>query len=478
MRLSPVLVALSFFGIALAGCLENPEPPVVPSETAPAPTLPTGIVRFAADGSILAPVVDQVLAQAQYILTGHRGAEPTMGITKSGAIFMATFETVIRSTDGGQTWEVAYDFAVPGAPVDPFFNADPMMWVDPITDRVYNAPMYPLLLCSSIVWSENDGQSWTHRPLACPAIQPFDRQTLASGPPGPRAPPQAGLAHPTVLYLCYNQLASTSCLMSYDGGLTWPVNVPVWDRATAPPGSGSCAGQPGHTAVAPDGTVVVPKSWFCAGLFLSVSYDSGLTWEVRAGPQVGGDTLSPEVAFAPDGTLYALWQGKDHLTYLARSPDVGKTWDGPWIVSPPDVRSTVFAALAAGDDGRVAMAFLGTRDTDEYPSRAPDETRWHLFFVTTEDGTAQSPTFTAYQATPEDDPVQIGCVWIGGGGNPCRNMLDFIDGAVGADGTFYVSYTEGCTEGCAGVRDAGPTDSRDRQAALGILRGWSLRASA
>ncbi len=472
------LVAALLITPALLGCIGSDDDTLneTTTETPELPEQIPGVARFTANGTEL-PLPDaSELAEPLYHLTGVQGAEPTMGITSQGNLFVATFETVQRSQDKGATWEQVYDFALEGAPVDPFFNADPMLWVDPITDIVYDAPMYPALACSSIIMSSDEGESWTERHGACPVIQPFDRQTLSSGPPGPDAPPVAGAAHPTVLYLCYNQLASTSCLMSYDGGLTWPANQPVWDSVTAPPGSEDCAGQNGHPMAAPDGTMVVPKSWFCEGLFLAVSTDSGLTWEVRTGPQVGGDTLSPEIAFTPDGTMYALWQGDDHRTYLARTTDVGQSWDGPWVVNPPGVGSTVFAAMAAGDDGRIAMGFLGTEDSTDYPPDVNETARWHLHVVTSEDAGSAEPTFTSYQVTPDEDPVQVGPIWIGGGGDPSRNLLDFIDGAMHPDGTFVVSYTEGCTDGCAGEPNATAEDSRDRQAAVGVLDGWSLLA--
>jgi hypothetical protein len=47
------------------------------------------------------------------------------------------------------------------------------------------------------------------------------------------------------------------------------------------------------------------------------------------------------------------------------------------------------------------------------------------------------------------DPVQSGCVWLGGGSNPCRNLLDFMDATVDAQGRVLVGYADGCTLACA-----------------------------
>jgi hypothetical protein len=194
------------------------------------------------------------------------------------------------------------------------------------------------------------------------------------------------------------------------------------------------------------------------------------------GPRSPNPTsLDPEVAFSPDGTLYLLFQDKDFNEVLARSHDMGKTWDGQWVVSPPGVKSTSFSALATGSNGRVAMGFLGTRDGKGTPSSVNATARWSLYIVTSDDADTAAPTFTSHQATPDDKPVQIGPIWQGGGGDPSRNLLDFIDGAVAPDGTFYVAYAEGCTQKCeAKGMDAKDTDSRSSETAVGFLKGWSL----
>lgn len=458
---------------ALLGCLGD-EPGQDTPDT-PTPDLPGDrVMRYDGTGSLL-PLPDGPLGETSYHLTGHAGAEPNLGITASGAILATAFDEVIRSTDGGATWEQVWVLGLEGAgaPVDPIRNFDPMLWVDTDTDRIFNVPMNVILGCAQIVWSDDDGSSWTEGPEACGPVPPFDHQKFATGPPSAQAPPMAGMVYPNVAILCYGQLASNVCMMSYDGGLTWPVSQPVWNLA-ASDGS-SCASQNGHPAFSEDGVIVVPKAWGCDGLYVVVSEDSGQTWTLKPGPKVGGDTVDPDVTFTPDGTLYALWQGDDHLSYLARSSDNGDSWDGPWVVSPPGVGSSVFAAISSGTDGRVAMSFVGTRDTTKYPNEAPDEARWHLYIVTSDDAHTELPTFTSHQVTPDEDPVQVGCVWIGGGGNPCRNLLEFIDSAVHPDtGDVHIIYTEGCTDGCAGKEDATGDDSRDRQVALARLDGWSL----
>ena len=479
MRLRVPLLVLALAATSLAGCLSVPEEvPAADLDPAAAALLASRVVRFDGDGNAL-PLPAGVLGTPWYGLTGFRGAEPNVGITSSGAIFATAGDLVVRSTDRGLTWEPVYDFGLrdEGAPVDPMSNSDPMLWVDTATDRVYADPMFPVLACTTLAWSDDEGATWTERHGTCHA-PPMDHQKLGGGRPSASAPPLAGIAYPNVLYQCYNMVLSTNCATSYDGGLNFLPAVPVLDEARH-----GCAGLNGMPIVGPDGTVVVGSSAGCDGPAIAYSLDSGLTWDAMTGPtDKGGASNDPELEFMPDGTLYVLWQGDDWIPYLARTKDLGETWDGPWRVAAPGVTSTVFAAMVAGDQGKLAMAFLATTaEATEDPSFAPDDARWHLHVVTTDDADAAVPTFTSVQVTPDEDPVQIGCVWMNGfspEGNACRNMLDFIDAAVHPDGTFFVAYTEGCTEGCAGEPDATPDDSRARDVAVARLDGWTLKAPA
>src|SRR6185503_6949365 len=105
------------------------------------------------------------------------------------------------------------------------------------------------------------------------------------------------------------------------------------------------------------------------------------------------------------------------IQYLVRSPDKFRTWDGPWRVTPYGLNSTVFAGITSQEDGRIAMAYLGTRDTHNNateardrsdPQQAGNETRWHLWTVFSYDAEAAQPHFRAIQVTPDEAPVQIG----------------------------------------------------------------------
>src|SRR5262249_51202203 len=70
---------------------------------------------------------------------------------------------------------------------------------------------------------------------------------------------------------------------------------------------------------------------------------------------------------------------------------------------------------------------------------------WHLYIATT---TNRGATWTTVDATPTD-PMQIGSICLGG--TTCgttRNLLDFIDATVDAQGRVLIGYADGCTGSC------------------------------
>lgn len=465
MRSRPFLAALTLFAVALAGCNNDPpsaEPPAGGDVAAPA-----GVVAFREDQAASLP---DGVGETRAFDMGFTGAEPNMGITSTGSVFASAGSNILRSRDRGETWEIVHTHVL--------LNSDPMMWVDPWTDCIYNVPMFPILLGATIYESCDDGDTWSPVHSQNMGHGVYDHQKFATALPGPEAAPAVGAAHPTVFIICYNALEMTNCAMSYDGGRTWPVDQPIWTSLPTEGNDSTCAGQQSHPTGAPDGTLVVAKAWGCQDPLVFVSRDSGVTWDMHMGPTgIGADTLDPEIAFTTDGTMYMLWQserGEDYA-YLARSEDYGASWSGVWNVTQPGLGSSIFASLHAGSPGRVAMAFHATNYT-VYPSEAEDDARWHTYIVTSDDADSEQPTFVSRRVQPADDPVQVGGICNGNQGcvDGNRNLLDFIDGAVAPDGTFYTVISDGCTDDCAGQADATPQDSRSRDLVMTRLDGWSL----
>lgn len=465
-RLPRGLLALLLAATAVSGCFAD-DSPGTPAPDSPATTAEEDEWAFVGDQIVpLPPEVGDVAV----LPTGFASGEPNMGVTSVGSVFASAGSTIIRSRDRGESWQAVHTHAL--------LNSDPMMWVDPWTDCIYNVPMFPILLASTIYESCDDGDTWGAIHSENVGHGVYDHQKFATALPGPEAAPAVGVVHPTVFIICYNAIAYTSCAMSYDGGRTWPIDQPIWTSAPTESNDSTCAGQQSHPTGAPDGTIVVAKSWGCADPLVFVSRDSGVTWQMHDGPaDIGADTLDPEIAFTTDGTMYMLWQsarGQD-FAYLARSSDYGATWSGVWNVTAPGLGSSIFASLHAGSPGRVAMAYHATNYT-VYPSDAEDDARWYTYVITSDNADTHQPTFVSRRVQPLDDPVQIGGICNGNQGcvDGNRNLLDFMDGAIGPDGTFYTVIADGCTSDCAGEAEAEPSDSRSRDIAMLRLDGWSL----
>lgn len=469
MRLPAALVLLA---LAVAGCSfswsdETPGPPTT--------TVAEDLMAHRAVGDRAeAALLPQAFAglQVATVDTGYSGAEPTIGVTSQGSVFATAYEWVVRSRDGGVTWQVVH--RAPGGQ-----DFDPMIWVEPVTDRILATHINPQKTCRTIAVSDDDGDSWSDETMVCPPASSgqVDHQKLASGPhAGPLASVgQAG--YERLVTLCYNDRGSTHCAASYDGGITFPQGVPVDGipaGGTVPlmPGPlaelvGDCGGLNGAQHHAADGTIYVPYGYECRESRIAVSTDGGATW-TRRNPRQGELELDPAVATTSDGMAYYLYRGVDHRMHILRSDDHFATFDGPFVVSPPEVKSTVFAAMVSGTKGRIAFAYLGTNGTDAGPDKAPDTADWNVYMGLSLDADAASPTIVTVRANPTSDPVQRGsiCMTL-----PCRhddrNLLDFIGMAMGPDGRAWVSYADGCTsEACL---EPGQTDTRtSRDDALSV----------
>jgi hypothetical protein len=120
--------------------------------------------------------------------------------------------------------------------------------------------------------------------------------------------------------------------------------------------------------------------------------------------------------------------------------------------------------MVAGDDNRAALAFLGTMTAGDDQSSSFAGV-WHLYVALTTDGGA---TWTTVDTTPSD-PVQRGCIWLGGGSNQCRNLLDFIDVTADAQGRVIAGYADGCVGACV----TGTTNSYTAIATIARQSGGS-----
>jgi hypothetical protein len=220
----------------------------------------------------------------------------------------------------------------------------------------------------------------------------------------------------------------------------------------------------------------VPVSGRCPSFTAAISQDSGTTWSLIQAPWRGGvESATPEAEFDSAGHLYGMWQDDNGTKWLARTDDLGKTWAGPWSLSPPGIHATAFDVLIAGGEGRLEAAFLGT--TAQGTSESVDATaRWDLFLLTIEDAETGHPGITSHRANPSRDPVQVGPICFGA--CPSRNHGDFMTGARSPDGRLYVALIDGCVGGCSTNPAATAGQSDAQLGFLATLDGWSPKGPA
>src|SRR5439155_466983 len=173
----------------------------------------------------------------------------------------------------------------------------------------------------------------------------------------------------------------------------------------------------------------------------------------------------PTLAIDKSGNLYAVWEQApingtrqvtgDTLLKYSFSTNEGNTWSTPMTIPTPGLHNHVCAWPAAGDDGRVDIAFYGTPalqnpadpdcGTNGGGRGGPDATTngiWSLFMVQTLNGHAAPPTFTA--------PILAGEHYVHKGtmftliGGQCgdRTLGDFLQMRIGQQGEAQIAFAD------------------------------------
>ena len=370
--------------------------------------------------------------------------EPSIGNNwKSGATLF-TSDTDLYKVDfndraGTSKWTIVNDDIV-----DPSnkISLDPIGFTDHTTGRTILAQLY--FACSGSAYSDDDFATQSTPAEGCgTGINGFDHETLGGGP-YPAGAIAVPIGYPHAVYYCSQSqallLGGATCARSDNGGLTYGPPVQMWSTA--------CSGIHGHVQVAPDGTVYVPNAICGDHQGLAVSTDAGLTWAVHTIPDSIAGQSDPTIGIGAKGTVYEAYSDGTGQPRVAVSHDRGATWSKSIDVGRPfESHNSEFAMAVAGDDDRAAVAFLGTptRGSDQAASfgKSGDQYtggEWHVYVSTTYDGGAH---WTTVDATPKD-PVQRGCIWNAGGGNPCRNLLDFDGITIDKTGRVMIGIADGC----------------------------------
>jgi hypothetical protein len=378
---------------------------------------------------------------------GNSAGEPTIGVNwRTGrAMFIAGLQT-LRVTFDDSTVPSKATWENKSAQFTAVLTMDPILFTDRETGRtivsqlVTPAAAQSLLVltdgCSISGYTDDDGDTWV-LDEGCGLPAGADHQSIGGGHfheplPGqlPLPDPAGGYSHAT--YYCAQSGVTAYCSRSDNGGVTYGPGVPIYTT--------ECGGLHGHPQVAPDGTVYVPNKNCGGQQGVAVSEDNGITWTVRSVPDTLGSSNDPGVGIGAGGTVYLGFQNGDGRPSVAVSRDKGANWTQPIDVGGPyGIKNTAFPRVVAGDDDRAAFAFLGTPTEGSFQD-ANFAGEWHLYIAHTFDRGAH---WTTIDATPTD-PVQRGCIWMQGGSNPCRNLLDFMGSAIDKEGRVLIGYADGC----------------------------------
>ena len=174
----------------------------------------------------------------------------------------------------------------------------------------------------------------------------------------------------------------------------------------------------------------------------------------------------PTLAIDKGGNLYAVWEQApqdpatckitgDTLLKYSVSRDEGNSWSTPIPIPTPNLHNNVFAWAAAGDDGRVDIAWYGTSATADpnHPTcgtnhggkGGPDATTngiWSLYLTQTSNGHSQSPSFTAPILAGEHYNHKGTIQTVLGGQCGDRTLGDFLQLRIGSRGEAQISYAD------------------------------------
>jgi hypothetical protein len=412
------------------------------------------------------PVKAGPVPTAQTYALNHHALEPTIDADKKGTLFYAAagFEQargalaitdVMRSKDGGKTWDVASPRVLDqnSMPV----SLDPYVIVDEDTGRVFTIDL--TVACSYLSFSDDQGDSWITNPLAC-GRPVNDHQTLFYGPPA--TSPTVG--YENVLYYCWNDVASSACSKSLDGGVSFhPTGTPAYggyEPGSEDPGfygqDGFCGGLHGHGFVGADGSVFLPRE-LCGKPMVAISRDEGLTWDViqvsskRSISQPREGAGHPSVVADAKGNVYYTWvAADDRQVYLSVSRDNGETWGRPILVSPPGLKEANLPQIDVGDPGKVAIVYYGSSNSpfpkckDECDPGDYAKTTWNGYVTITDTALDKDPVFFTGLVNKPSDPLVLQTC----GPGRCKSVFDFIDVVIASDGIAYGAFVDDCMDDC------------------------------
>ncbi len=389
-------------------------------------------------------------ANGTYFGIGFTTFEPTLGITSTGSMFFTNYRGtgdgthIIKGTNYGQDWEDV-------GPFNPIFpttgqvpsSNDPYVYVDKWTDRIVKFDMHALT-AMFVEYSDDDGSSWSIPLTAEGYYSTQDHQSIAS------MPDVNGIGfHESIYVFCINTGASAvgpQCSRSLNGGVTWDIQRPGY-----PIGEPQCSGLHGHVAGGSDGSVYRGNP-SCEGPAVYRSLDGGYTWtehtiSTTVGMQDGWHDHEVAVAVDEGGNVHTTWIATDNMPYYAYSRDQGDTWSEPMMIAAPGVNQTGFPTIFAGDEGRVALGYIGLQG---------GQSGWNGYMAVLTDAFNEYPLITSVSVNLFKDPLDNSedC-----GNVRCGGFGDFIDIEIDDEGRPWIALAHNVRnqEGIVGTFVTGPS---------------------
>jgi hypothetical protein len=429
------------------------------------------------------PIAQAAGVGASVVKVGPKngGGEPSIAVGPEGNQYVSYPSddgmSFYRSFTGGRTW-------IAGGIADPS-SGDTTVNVDR-SGAVYQGNLDGNL--QGDVWKSFDaGASWPQKGIGYDGQdasgQPFfvDRPwTDAYIPPGKTT-------RRARVYLEYHDFAPSQVWVnvSKDGGNTFGTPTDIVASSPEAQAATFCNSIPGGVKVAQSGPHAgrVYAAWLAADLpsnaatgcnltqldtfhsvWIAWSDDQGSTW--TAHPVYDGgfghdaSALFADLTLDNHGNPYVAFGdnlGDEWDVYVEASFDGGKTWNGksdgtgkPYKVNA-DTGTHFFPAIAAGDPGKVDVAYIRTPKkiaTLPYGKPAPgggEGARWYLYVAQSLNLASGSPTWTVSKLTPNlihrGDVCTLG-LFCAVFPTANRSLLDFIDTAIDGNGRMHASFTQ------------------------------------
>jgi hypothetical protein len=196
-------------------------------------------------------------------------------------------------------------------------------------------------------------------------------------------------------------------------------------------------------------------SGFQVAVVAAGQYQLPTNWKIH---NVSTDqpSIFPWINLDTHGNLYATWvtagalyfsasliddpANNPHATPTAGSP--GTKWLPKVRINRPDLTSTVFPEIVAGDPGQVAVAYMGTADGSGMSDTVPATSKWNTYLAFMSNAlSAGPPTVATAQVGHRVSHVGTICT----SGTTCtgdRSLLDMIDLDIDKDGRVGVIFTD------------------------------------